>query len=121
MFDDFHRCCDGKGPTITFIMTASGARCGGFTSVSWMPVDDKREDKTSFVFRIDTGKHWKPDPTKFEIQLGKEAGPQFGFNTLRFGNEPMSLPRIGISLKGGQQSTSYDVHINNSNVSELTG
>ena len=34
--DDFHRLCDGKGPTVTLIkVKETGRICGGYTSFSW--------------------------------------------------------------------------------------
>ena len=34
--DDFHRLCDGKGPTLILIKVKDTGRiCGGYTSVSW--------------------------------------------------------------------------------------
>lgn len=30
---DYHRFCDGKGPTITLIMTTNDVLCGGFLNV----------------------------------------------------------------------------------------
>ncbi len=34
-YDDFHRECDNKGPTITIIKCKSGKICGGYNPTSW--------------------------------------------------------------------------------------
>jgi hypothetical protein len=33
---DFHRLCDGKGPTVTVLQTPSGSVFGGYASASWL-------------------------------------------------------------------------------------
>lgn len=33
--DNFHQCCDGKGPTLHIIKTDKNRIFGGYTSVSW--------------------------------------------------------------------------------------
>ena len=35
---DFHRCCDGKGATITIVKTTKGYAFGGYSNVSWQSV-----------------------------------------------------------------------------------
>ena len=33
--EDFHRHCDGKGPTLVLVRSTKKVSCGGFTSVEW--------------------------------------------------------------------------------------
>ncbi|CDW86106.1 UNKNOWN [Stylonychia lemnae] len=51
---DFHKICDNKGPTITFILSEQGLVFGGYTSVSWKSTDtyQSKEDHQAFIFSL---------------------------------------------------------------------
>ncbi|CAF1459698.1 unnamed protein product [Didymodactylos carnosus] len=83
---DFHRQCDGKGPTMTIIRSKEdGYLFGGFTAVSWSSQTGPKKDPTAFLFTLTN-----PDDlpsTKFNIDTTKSEyavlhhqllGPTFG-------------------------------------------
>ncbi len=41
---DFHKFCDSRGKTITFIKSTKGFVSGGFTSLSWTSSGDYKND-----------------------------------------------------------------------------
>ena len=84
--DDFHRCCDSQGPTITIIQTLDNYLFGGYTSISWnfhQGVKSGVTDRTAFLFTL-TNPHGI-SPTKYSIKLSGDhavvpnaMGPTFG-------------------------------------------
>jgi hypothetical protein len=84
--DDFHRCCDGQGATITVIQTLDNHLFGGYSSVSWnfhQGVKSGVTDRTAFLFTL-TNPHGI-SPTKYIVKsTGENAivpnamGPTFG-------------------------------------------
>ncbi|CAF4435620.1 unnamed protein product [Rotaria sp. Silwood2] len=50
---DFHRQCDGKGPTMTIIKSKSGGYLfGGYTVPPWSSDNGRRTDPTAFLFTL---------------------------------------------------------------------
>ncbi|KAG4084043.1 TLD-domain-containing protein [Neocallimastix lanati (nom. inval.)] len=78
----FHSCCDGKGPTITFIKTDDGKRIGGFTKISWSSPSNNynyKADPDSFIFSLDTcQKLEKVGNREFAVCHYSNRGPTFG-------------------------------------------
>jgi len=84
--DDFHRCSDSQGPTMTIIQTLDNYLFGGYTSVSWnfhQGVKSGVTDRTAFLFTL-TNPHGI-SPTKYPIKSSGEhavvpnaMGPTFG-------------------------------------------
>lgn len=84
--DDFHRCCDGKGPTITIIQSLDNYLFGGYTSVNWNFHQGAKAgfiDRSAFLFTL-SNPHGLP-PTKYPIKSTGESaivpnamGPTFG-------------------------------------------
>ena len=53
--DDFHRCCDNQGPTMTVIQSLSEYLFGGYTSISWNFQHDLKSsttDRTAYLFTL---------------------------------------------------------------------
>jgi len=80
---NFHRACDGKGPTIVIAETKSGNVFGGYTDQNWAH-DGYRSSQTSFLFSL------RPKMKKYGIRDGKQQhaiwtnngyGPIFGGGT----------------------------------------
>lgn len=83
--EDFHRCCNNQGSTITLIQTTRGFLFGGFTAISWTSTGDYKSDPQAYLFTLINPYQIKP--TKFEIKKdmidsavvhNKNHGPYFG-------------------------------------------
>jgi len=84
--DDFHRCCDSQGPTMTIIQSLDDYLFGGYTSISWnfhQGIKSGVIDQTAFLFTL-TNPHGI-SPTKYLVKSGGEhavvpnaMGPTFG-------------------------------------------
>jgi hypothetical protein len=83
--NDFHRCCDNQGPTMTVIRSKDGGYIfGGYTSVSWRSTEKYAEDMNGpFLFTL-INPHGIP-PTKYPVNKtehsiydSKGSGPTFG-------------------------------------------
>ena len=84
--DDFHRCSDSQGPTITVIQSLDNYLFGGFTSMSWnfhQGAKSGLTDRMAFLFTL-SNPHGFP-PTKYVVKpTGENAiepnamGPTFG-------------------------------------------
>jgi hypothetical protein len=84
--DDFHRCSDSQGPTITIIQSLDKYLFGGYTSISWnyhQGVKSGVNDSTAFLFTL-TNPHGIC-PRKYLIKSTGEyaiapnaMGPTFG-------------------------------------------
>ena len=92
---DFHRCCDGKGPTVTLIQTTTGLLFGGYTAISWTSEGDHKRDPKAFIFTL-INPYQIPE-TKFEIandMVGravvhrKNFGPIFGNGDIAIVSSP---------------------------------
>ncbi len=82
---DFHRCCDNKGPTMTIIQSKNDNYLfGGYTEVSWTCDGKYKTDPAAFLFTL-TNPHDIP-PTKFlrnpqeinSVGHNETIGPYFG-------------------------------------------
>jgi hypothetical protein len=59
---DFHRLCDGNGPSLVLLKVKSNARvCGGYTSVGFGSECGWKSDNQALLFSIDTA-------TKFPLK-----------------------------------------------------
>ena len=59
--EDFHRCCDKKGPTLTIVETKKDFIFGGFTRAEWESPDDDiihKPDPHSFLFSVNEGRKY---------------------------------------------------------------
>ena len=83
----FHSSCDTKGPTIVLIRSSDGKSYGGYTSVSWAPTNECREDAQAFLFRMcpEAGQGSRVRTEKFQVAIPTCAqfssasyGPTFG-------------------------------------------
>jgi hypothetical protein len=84
--DDFHRCCDDQGPTITIIESSNNYLFGGYTSIGWNHHQGAKSsvaDRNAFIFTL-SNPHGM-SPTKYTIKSSGEhaiipnaMGPTFG-------------------------------------------
>ncbi|CAF3778775.1 unnamed protein product, partial [Rotaria sordida] len=62
--EDFHRCADNKGPTMTVIQVGTGDYLfGGYAQISWGSDNKYKADPAAFIFTL-TNPHGI-QPTKF--------------------------------------------------------
>jgi hypothetical protein len=82
---DFHRCCDGKGPTVVVVRSESGHVFGGATDGSWNSAGGWTQ-AAAFLFGLQTQGNGS-QPVKLALKPGKEGkamhndpsyGPTFG-------------------------------------------
>ena len=84
--DDFHKKCDWKSNTVTFILTKTGNIFGGFTDVSWDSESDAKEGSNGFIFSLNNREIYYNINVKFNIRCLKEYGPIFGNFDLSISN-----------------------------------
>ena len=78
--DDFHRLCDGKGPTLTIIkVKETGKICGGYTSVSWSNPSDAgcKPDIDAYVFSVDAQTIYHTHNPSQAVWHSSSHGPWF--------------------------------------------
>jgi hypothetical protein len=99
--EDFHKCCDDKGATLTIIETENNFIFGGFTALNWKYngrinnymrryEDEKKYDKNkiTFLFSINFMKKYDMFNTKrIAIISGKDLGPIFGNYDIRLSKD----------------------------------
>ena len=72
---DFHKKCDWRANTVTFIVSSTGRIFGGFTDVSWDSESDAKEGSNGFIFSLDNMKIYYNINVKFNIRCLAEYGP----------------------------------------------
>lgn len=84
--DDFHRCCDRKGKTVTVILTYTNNVFGGYSDKEWESMEDKsrwkyKESNNAFLFNMKLKKKYelKDDNKNKAVFICGEDGPTFGF------------------------------------------
>lgn len=84
--DDFHRCSDSQGPTITIIQSLDNYLFGGFTSISWnfhQGAKSGVEDRTAFLFTLTnphgiSSKKYPIKPSGEHAVIPNAMAPTFG-------------------------------------------
>ena len=84
---DFHKKCDGKSNTVTFILSKTGKIFGGFTDVSWDSETDAKEGSNGFIFSLDNKEIYYNINLKFNIRCLADYGPIFGNFDLYLSND----------------------------------
>ena len=81
-YEDFHKYCDNKGPTLTLVKTTNNKIFGGFTPLNWESGNDLlKVDKNNqtFIFSLDLMKKFDMiNNEKAAIYCDKMKGPIFG-------------------------------------------
>jgi hypothetical protein len=78
---DFHRRCDKKGSTITFIKTNMSRVFGGFTNLQWGSTTSgicKANNPQAFIFSIDYNAKLTCHNQNYVIYCNSSFGPVFG-------------------------------------------
>ena len=87
----FHKNCDNKGATITFIKTDKG-RIGGYTSISFKQNLEWDNDQNAFIFNLDNKKKYEIKNKKNDciIWQAPKLGPCFGCYAIIIENNCLS-------------------------------
>ena len=107
----FHRCCDGKGPTITIVQRSDGLCYGGYASQSWTSASSWVQDSDAFLFRFRKDAqqmHTKTEKFRSNgsgnaLRCGPSYGPIFGYkhDLFTFGSGESMLHESELGLRGG--------------------
>ncbi|CDW75028.1 tldc domain-containing protein [Stylonychia lemnae] len=77
---DFHRLCDNKGPTISYIISEHDQVFGGYTSVPWTSDSKYVKDSSAFVFSLSKNtKHKQYQYFDFSVAHQKDFLMVFGW------------------------------------------
>ncbi|CAF0824005.1 unnamed protein product [Adineta steineri] len=83
--EDFHRCSDNEGPTMTIIQTKDDNYLfGGYSEISWKRDGYFRRDPAAFLFTLTNAhgiqptKFFKNSDDTFSVGHTKNSGPYFG-------------------------------------------
>ena len=76
--DDFHKRCDNKGITITFIETTKGYKFGGYTELQWDKSEKTKKDKSTFIFSFNNKQKYTARNNNSSIGCFINEGPRFG-------------------------------------------
>ena len=109
--EDFHKICDWRRNTVTFILTTTGNIFGGFTDVSWDSESDAKEGSNGFIFSLNNWEIYYNINVKFNIRCLKEYGPIFG-------NFDLSISDNCNKNKSYISSYAYDTHGKNNFLEE---
>lgn len=75
----FHKKCDAKKPTITFVKTKKNRRFGGYTEKTWNESNGNYiVDENAFLFSIDEKEKYIVSQPKYSIYNNAIYGPTFG-------------------------------------------
>ena len=100
--DTFHKKCDNKGITITFIETEDGLRFWGYTELEWDTYSREKTDDKTFIFSFNYKEKYNKRNKKYSIGCFKTQGPKFGWGPqINFNNINL---RKGISIKSEDNS-----------------
>lgn len=103
--EDFHRMCDGKGPTISIIESDKGYQFGGYTPISWGNEFSDRDNTHPDFFLFTLSNPHNIHPTQYK---------------LRDQNDPNAIRRSGMHIafgKSGFSSANLRVGDNDSHIS----
>jgi len=69
---NFHKACDGKGPTLVIVLTTTGNVFGGYAASSWHSSSKYTSAPTSFLFRL------RPGMRHYTVKKGRETYSMYG-------------------------------------------
>lgn len=75
---DFHRKCDGEGPTVTIVKSANGCIFGGYASISWGTDNKGHKAPRSFLFTL-KNVHELP-PARFPLKDKADSNAVFHYS-----------------------------------------
>ena len=110
---DFHKYCDGKGPTVSIIKTGDNYVFGGFLNVSWSNYGGENKDDKSFLFNLNLNKTYKNNGG-CACNFNKEKGPYFGYaiNIYHDFSGEMHCVRTSGDMKWSWKNVEKDYELN---------
>ena len=110
---DFHKYCDGKGPTVSIIKTGDNYVFGGFLNVSWSNYGGENKDDKSFLFNLNLNKTYKNNGGCACV-FDKEKGPYFGYaiNIYHDFSGEMHCVRTSGDMKWSWKNVEKDYELN---------
>ena len=80
MWEDFHKRCDMKGPTLTLMRVKDGPCIGGFTLCQWTSdeIGFWQTDRSAVLFNLTDKRKFPCQESQQAIFCYKDYGPCFG-------------------------------------------
>jgi hypothetical protein len=75
---NFHDKCNGKNNTVTFVITTTGRRFGGFTDQTWDSTSGYKSGSNGFIFSLDKKEIYYNKNNRYNIYCNSSYGPTFG-------------------------------------------
>ena len=114
--NDFHKYCDGKGPTISIIETKNNTLFGGFLFIKWKNEGGDTNDNKSFLFSFNNKKIYPNNGKNCAVHFGIDRGPYFAFSINIFSDfkkTNKNFTRNLDSLKNSWNNFSCNYELNN--------
>ena len=77
---NFHKKCDGKKNTVTFIKSTNGKRFGGFQSEEWNSRESWINDVSVFLFSLDNHECYYYNNNGYMAYDSSSYGPIWGYS-----------------------------------------
>lgn len=122
MLEDFHRECNGCGPTISLFKMENGTCIGGYTKAQWEkdPHDCDGFDTEAFLFNLTYRRHFPVKNPEKAIRRVAEWGPYFGDGELGAWDEPFNEYGMCLSIPDNDEPVAFDIKPNEAGINPLT-
>ena len=109
--EEFHKKCDYMGSTLTIVLSETGRRFGGYTSISW----DKSKgnyctEGINFLFSLDTRNYYKNTSGSYHTYHNSSYGPTFGGHDLYISNECLNKRHSYVAKNSYGTSANYELN-----------
>ena len=78
----FHGKCNGKGRTVTVIVSNNDKIFGGYTSLSWQNRENYAQDTKAFIYSLTHKAKCATQSGSYSIYGVSSYGPYFGYNDI---------------------------------------
>ena len=119
---DFHRQCDLKGRTVTFVRSSKGFACAGYTKISWSnSTSTYVTDPDARLFAL-TGKKtvYKPGKPEYAVWHYYNSGPSFS-GAMGLWSSPLTSTNGAVCMTNNRDWGEYNVKTDAQGNSLLTG
>ena len=114
---NFHKKCDGKKNTVTFIKSTNGKRFGGFTSEGWNSKESWINDESVFLFSLDNHECYYYNNSGYMAYDSSSYGPTWGYSN-NYGSYDLLLSNKCFSNNSSTYQESFNYNGKNN---ALTG